>query len=234
MVKRLNIFIGYDPKESVVYHTCVQSILENTKCLVSIIPLHLEMLENYKETHTDGSNCFIYSRFLIPYLTGYKGNALFIDGDMIVREDLQNLFTLFDKNFAVQVVKHDYKTKFPIKYLGSKNEDYPKKNWSSVILYNCEHPKNKILTPSFIENTQGSFLHRFSWLNSDEIGEIPKKWNYLVKEYPHDNNSSLLHYTVGAPCFHDYRDGVEAKIWDNYYNNSQQGFDLPKGLKINQ
>ena len=80
---------------------------------------------------------------------------------MIVKEDLQNLFTLFDKNFAVQVVKHDYKTKFPIKYLGSKNEDYPKKNWSSVILYNCEHPKNKILTPSFIENTQGSFLHRF-------------------------------------------------------------------------
>ena len=112
MVKKLNVFIGYDPKESVVYHTCVQSILENTKCLVSIIPLHLEMLTNYKETHTDGSNCFIYSRFLIPYLTGYKGNALFIDGDMIVREDLQYLFNLFDSNFAVQVVKHDYKTKF--------------------------------------------------------------------------------------------------------------------------
>lgn len=234
MVKTLNIFIGYDPKESVVYHTCVQSILENTKCLVSIIPLHLEMLNNYKETHTDGSNCFIYSRFLIPYLTGYRGNALFIDGDMIVREDLQNLFNLFDPNFAVQVVKHDYKTKFPIKYLGSKNEDYPKKNWSSVILYNCKHPKNKILTPSFIENTKGSFLHRFSWLNNYEIGEIPKKWNYLVKEYPHSNNSSLLHYTVGAPCFHDYRDGVEAKIWDNYYDNSQQGFDLPKRLNINQ
>ena len=160
MVKTLNIFIGYDLKNQLFIILVFKVILENTKCLVSIIPLHLEMLNNYKETHTDGSNCFIYSRFLIPYLTGYKGNALFIDGDMIVREDLQNLFTLFDKNFAVQVVKHDYKTKFPIKYLGSKNEDYPKKNWSSVILYNCEHPKNKILTPSFIENTQ-EFLHRF-------------------------------------------------------------------------
>ena len=132
------------------------------------------MLSNYKETHTDGSNCFIYSRFLIPYLAGFKGNALFIDGDMIIKDDLQNLFDLFDPNFAVQVVKHNYKTKFPTKYLGSKNEDYPKKNWSSVILYNCEHPKHKILTPSFIEKTQGSFLHRFSWLNEKEVGALPK------------------------------------------------------------
>ena len=151
---------------------------------------------------------------------------------MIVREDLQNLF-IYLTNFAVQVVKHDYKTKFPIKYLDQKMKITQKK-LEFCHFVNCEHPKNKSLTPSFIENTQGSFLHRFSWLNNDEIGEIPKKWNHLVKEYPHNNNSSLLHYTVGAPCFHDYRDGVEAKIWDNYYNNSQQGFDVPKGLKVNQ
>jgi len=234
MIKNLNIFICYDPKEAVVYHTCFQSILENTKCMTSITPLHLDMLSNYKETHTDGSNCFIYSRFLIPYLTGFKGKALFIDGDMIIKDDLQNLFDLFDSNFAVQVVKHNYKTKFLTKYLGSKNEDYPKKNWSSVILFNCEHPKHKILTPSFIEKTQGSFLHRFSWLNEKEVGALPKNWNFLVKEYPYENDVSLLHYTVGSPCFSDYNNGLEAKLWNYYFNNSQQGFEKPNLLKANK
>ena len=88
------------------------------------------------------------------------------------------------KKYAVQVVKHNYKTKFPIKYLGHKNDDYPKKNWSSVILFNCSHPKNKILTPKLIETAKGSYLHRFSWLDENEIGEIPQEWNYLVLEYP--------------------------------------------------
>ena len=97
---------------------------------------------------------------------------------------LNNLFDQFDEKYAVQVVKHDYKTKFPIKYLGHKNDDYPKKNWSSVILFNCSHPKNKILTPKLIETAKGSYLHRFSWLEDKEVGEISKEWNYLVLEYP--------------------------------------------------
>ena len=140
----LDIFIGYDEKESVVFHTCVQSIIEKCNVPVSIHPLNLKMFENYKETHTDGSNNFIYSRFLVPYLKNFKGKALFLDGDMIVNDDLNNLFNQFDEKYAVQVVKHDYKTKFPIKYLGHKNDDYPKKNWSSVILLNCSLPKNKV------------------------------------------------------------------------------------------
>ena len=173
------------------------------------------MLTNYKETDTDGSNCFIYSRFLIPYLTGYKGNALFIDGDMIVREDLQYLFNLFDSNFAVQVVKHDYKTKFPIKYLGSKNEDYPKKNWSSVILYNCEHPKNKILTPEFLNQQTPKFLHRFTWLDDSEIGSLPHNYNWLVGWYkePQDGKPKILHYTEGGPWFDGYRDCEYSDDW---------------------
>ena len=119
----LKIFIGFDPREAVVYHTCVQSIIENTKSPVSIHPLHLNMFDCYKESHKDGSNAFIYSRFLVPYLCNFKGNALFIDGDMIVNDDLTNLFSKFNENYGVQVVQHDYKTKYPIKYLGSKNED---------------------------------------------------------------------------------------------------------------
>ena len=230
----LDIFIGYDEKESVVFHTCVQSIIEKCNVPVSIHPLNLKMFENYKETHTDGSNNFIYSRFLVPYLKNFKGKALFLDGDMIVNDDLNNLFNQFNEKYAVQVVKHDYKTKFPIKYLGHKNDDYPKKNWSSVILFNCSHPKNKVLTPKLIETSQGSYLHRFSWLEDNEVGEISKEWNYLVLEFPETRKAKIFHYTVGAPCFKDFDYGAEAKIWHNVHFNSQVGFDDLDIKKINK
>ena len=221
----LKIFVGFDEKEAVVFHTCVQSIIEKCKVPVSIHPLNLQMFHNYKETHSDGSNNFIYSRFLVPYLNNFQGKALFLDGDMIVNHNLNDLFDQFDKKYAVQVVKHDYKTKFPVKYLGHKNDDYPKKNWSSVILFNCSHPKNKILTPKLIERAKGSYLHRFSWLEDKEVGEISKDWNYLVLEYPETQKAKIFHYTVGAPCFEDFNYGEEAKIWNEIYNKSQTGFD---------
>ena len=232
----LKIFIGFDDKEAVVFHTCVQSIIDSCKVPVSIHPLNLKMFKNYRETHNDGSNNFIYSRFLVPYLNNFKGKALFLDGDMIVNEDLSHLFNEFDEKYAVQVVKHDYKTKFPIKYLGHKNDDYPKKNWSSVILFNCSHPKNKILTPKLIETAKGSYLHRFSWLKEEEVGEISKEWNYLVLEYPETKNAKIFHYTVGAPCFNEFDYGIEAKIWNNTYLKSQTGFDnnLTDSKVINQ
>ena len=221
----LDIYIGYDEKEAVVFHTCVQSIIEKCKVPVSIHPLNLQMFNNYKENHNDGSNNFIYSRFLVPYLNNFKGKALFLDGDMIVNDDLNNLFNQFDDQYAVQVVKHDYKTKYPIKYLGHKNDDYPKKNWSSVILFNCSHPKNKILTPKLIETAQGSYLHRFSWLDEQEVGEISKEWNYLVLEYPETEKAKIFHFTVGAPCFNDFNQGKEANLWHKIYLKSQIGFD---------
>ena len=144
---------------------------------------------------------------------------------MIVNEDLKNLFELFDPKYAVQVVKHDYKTKFKTKYLGNKNEDYPRKNWSSVVLFNCSHKSNKILTPELISRSQGSYLHRFSWLKDEEIGSLPINWNYLVKEFTPNPKASLLHYTVGTPCFSEYNDGPEAQIWNNCFSNLIQGFD---------
>ena len=108
-IETLNIFIGFDEKEAVVFHTCVQSIIEKCKVPVSIHPLNLQMFQNYKETHSDGSNNFIYSRFLVPYLNNFQGKALFLDGDMIVNHNLNDLFDQFDEKYAVQVVKHDYK-----------------------------------------------------------------------------------------------------------------------------
>jgi len=114
------IFIGYDPREAIAYHACVNSIIRNASRPVSIVPVALNLFRDYEETHTDGSNHFIYTRFLVPYLMGFSGSAIFIDGDMIVRGDIAELWALRDMSKDVQVVKHDYKTRMPVKYLGAE------------------------------------------------------------------------------------------------------------------
>lgn len=205
------IFVGYDPRESIAYHVFCQSILSRTSRPVAFTPLTLGSL-NYFETHTDGSNEFIYSRFLVPYLMGFKGFAIFADGDMVCNSDIANLWALRDVNKAVQVVKHDYKTKHPVKYLGAKNDDYPCKNWSSLILWNCGHVANSILTPRYIEGASGKMLHRFEHLRPDEIGELPLSWNYLVGEYGLAD-ADLYHYTIGTPCFREYDNCDHADRW---------------------
>ncbi len=222
----IRVVIGFDQRESVAYHTFCQSILEKASEPVSFAPLALNTLKNYSETHTDGSNSFIYSRFLTPWLYEFNGWAIFADGDMICRDDIAKLWKLRDESKAVMVVKHDYKTKAHDKYLGNKNENYPRKNWSSVILWNCAHPKHKILTPDFIMKQTGAFLHRFTWLDDADIGELPKEWNWLTTEYPDNYNASLLHYTLGTPCFKDYHNCEMADEWHGAYKRVQDGIGV--------
>jgi len=212
-MKPIPIFIGYDPREAVAYHVCVNSIIRHASQPVCIVPLALNLFDDYKETHTDGSNQFIYSRFLVPHLMDYTGWAIFIDGDMIVRSDIAELWNLQNSYNDVMVVKHDYKTCMPVKYLGARNENYPRKNWSSVILWNCNSFPNRQLTPEFIQKSTGSFLHRFSWLDDARIGELPKEWNWLPDEYGANPAAKLLHYTLGAPCFHEFATTPQSDEW---------------------
>lgn len=207
------IFIGYDPREAIAYHACVNSIIRHSSTPVAIHPVALNLFRDYNETHTDGSNHFIYTRFLVPHLMDYSGWAIFIDGDMIVRADITELWNLRVSNNDVMVVKHDYKTRMPVKYLGAKNEDYPRKNWSSVILWNCGSFPNRRLTPDFVQHATGSELHRFSWLEDDRIGELPPEWNWLPDEYGANESAKLLHYTLGTPCFHEFADTPQATEW---------------------
>lgn len=209
----LNIFVGFDPVEAVAYHVFCNSIIRHSTIPVSITPLALNNLFSYTERHSDGSNQFIYSRFLIPSLMNYEGWAIFVDGDMILRSDIKELWSQLDPTKALLCVKHDYKTRAKTKYLGAKNEDYPRKNWSSVILWNCSHPKNRGLTPSFIENSTGAQLHRFTWLADEDIGEIPMEWNWLVDEFGENENAKLLHFTLGLPSFVDYSGSPMASEW---------------------
>ena len=209
------IYVGYDPKEPVAFHTCTSSIIRNTTQPISINPLALNLLSNlYKEIHTDGSNTFTYTRFLVPFLMNYSGFAIFIDGDMILLEDISELWDLKSNDFAVQVVKHNYKTKANIKYLNQQNSDYPRKNWSSVIIWNCSHIKNKFLTPTSVSKLTGADLHRFSWLDESDIGELPIEWNWLCDEYGENSNAKLLHYTLGIPNFKEYSTTVYSDLWN--------------------
>ena len=132
---------------------------------------------------------------------------------MVVRDDITKLWELQNSYMDVMVVKHDYKTKMPVKYLGSKNEDYPRKNWSSVILWNCSSFPNRHLTPEFVQKSTGADLHRFTWLEDSRIGSLPPEWNWLPDEYGANPDAKLLHYTLGTPCFHEFADTPQGNEW---------------------
>ena len=225
MDEKITIVVGFDQREAIAYHTFTQSIIEKSSLPVFFIPLALNTLNGFKENHKDRSNDFIYSRFLTPYLNNFEGWAIFADGDMICQSDIRELWDLRDESKALLVVKHDYLTKANRKYLGNINENYPRKNWSSLILWNCAHPKHSILTPNFISNQSGQFLHRFSWLDDSDIGDLPKEWNWLALEYPINNSAKIIHYTLGTPCFKDYRDTDMSDIWLETHKRVLQGLE---------
>jgi hypothetical protein len=166
------------------------------------------MLQDF-DGQRDGTNAFIYSRFLVPQLMDYQGWAVYMDSDMLLRDDLVKLWDQRDEAKAVMVVHHEYHTKHRRKLIGTPmecdNADYPRKNWSSMMLWNCAHPQNRILTTEFVSDAPGSVLHRFSWLKDDLVGSIATDWNHLVGEYQLTDKAKLVHFTHGAPCFSHYR-----------------------------
>ena len=132
---------------------------------------------------------------------------------MVVREDPAKLWALMDDDFAVKVVKHNHVPKEKTKYLGNVQTKYKRKNWSSVILWNCAHPDNKILTPDYVNSAEGLELHQFSFLKYKDIGEIPSSWNHLVGYDKMDGNAKLIHYTEGGPYFSEYKNCDYHQDW---------------------
>jgi hypothetical protein len=212
----IRIFIGYDPREAVAYHVLTHSIMSRASAPVQIAPLMLGNLKGVFNRPKDAkqSTEFSFSRFLTPYLSGYAGWSLFCDCDMLMLDDVANLWKLRDERFAVQVVKHDHKPKETVKFLNEPQTKYEKKNWSSVMLFNND--KCKALTPDYVNTASGLQLHQFKWLGDDGlIGEIPGRWNHLVDYDPPRPASevSFLHYTEGGPYFENYKNCGYAELW---------------------
>lgn len=210
----LDVFVGYDRDEVVAYHTLCQSILERSSSLVRFTPLRIENLGGIfrREATPSQSTEFAFSRFLTPYLSGYEGWSLFMDCDMLARADIADLFALRDERFAVMVCQHDYVPRDETKFLGHVQTRYPKKNWSSVMLFN--NARCRALTPEYVNTASGLELHQFKWLSDDgEIGSLPLAWNWLVGEYDHDPEACIAHFTRGGPYFAGYEDCDYAGEW---------------------
>lgn len=218
----IRCFTGWDHREAAGWHAFAQSVIERTSLPVALIPLTMNM-------QRDGTNAFTYSRFLIPSLCNYEGFALFLDAsDMMVLGDLAELWEERDGWHAVKVVKHDYQPKHERKYVGTDmeapNAAYPRKNWSSLVLWNCGHYVHKGLTPEFVASKDGSYLHRFGWIPDDRIGDLPKEWNWL-DEYGAHTGAKVLHYTNGIPGFYQYRDAPHADEWRGFVRRAQRGLE---------
>ena len=208
----MKVFVGYDTREDIAYQVCKHS-LESRNSNVEVRPLkQTELREQGWYTRPIdklASTEFTFTRFLVPELSNFDGWALFCDSDIIFIEDIKELFDQADDKYAVMCAQHDYTPKEGIKMDGQTQTVYPRKNWSSVVLFNCGHPSNRKLDLKLVNNTliTGAYLHRFSWLDDSEIGQISHEWNWLTDWYEEgkDGTPKALHYTEGGPWFENYR-----------------------------
>jgi lipopolysaccharide biosynthesis glycosyltransferase len=228
-----DVFIGYDPREDEAYKVCKHSMVRNTvDPSIEIHTLQLDSLIDqgiYKRKFTisetgqkidvlDGkpfSTDFSFSRFLVPSLMNFKGWALFVDCDFLFLNSLKELDKYLDDKYAVICVHHNYNPSETIKMDGVKQERYFRKNWSSFVLWNSAHPANKVLTPELVNTSTGSYLHRFGWLEDNQIGQVPEEWNWLEGHSSKEIKPKAIHYTRGGPWFDNYKNVDYADLWLN-------------------
>lgn len=208
----IRIFAGYDKRESAGHHTFCASVIERASQPVSITPLASMGLPQ-------GSNTFTLSRFLVPWLCGFKGHAIFADAsDMLCLADIAELDGMFDDGYAVQVVKHpEYESQHQRKYIGTDMEcaqtNYPRKNWASLCVFNNEHPAWAGMTPDEVRQFSAMDLLQFEYVADQHIGALPAEWNVLIDEGQDRTGAKLLHWTAGIPKFKHYQNARASREW---------------------
>ena len=223
-----NVYIGWDSREPIAADVCKFSLIDSSSVPVNPVYLKQQDLRESKiyERPVDAmaSTEFTFTRFLVPYLNAFRGWAVFVDCDTLWLDDFADLISLADPQYAVQVVQHDYRPAEGIKMDGKQQYAYPRKNWSSVVLWNCEHAANRLLTPKYVNQAAAAHLHRFEWLQDKHIGSLPLAWNWLVGWYRlhRDGKPSLLHYTEGGPWFEQTKNCEFADIWTQQRDDMAQ------------
>lgn len=218
----IRIFIGYDNRIPVAFQTLAHSITQRSSAPVTICPINLTNIRGIfnRPMVSLQSTEFSFSRFLTPYLSNYEGWSLFMDNDMIVLDDIVNLWNLRDDRYAVMCVKHDHHPHETKKFMGAPQTPYEKKNWSSVVLFN--NARCRALTPEYVNTASGLELHQFKWLENDDlIGPLPLEWNYLAAyTEEHERRSvepKLVHYTIGGPFYPEFKDTEYSAEWFREY-----------------
>ena len=210
----IRVFVGYDDNEKVAFSTLSHSLLKHATQPIAITPIRLQNIKDVfvRERLPIQSTEFAFSRFLVPYLCNYSGHAIFMDCDMLSRSDISALWRQRTTKYAVQCVQHDYTPTSTVKFLNQPQTPYPKKNWSSMMLFN--NAKCTALTPDYVNSATGLELHQYKWLENEElIGKINEEWNWLVGEYEYNSNAKLVHYTEGGPYFKNYKHCDYAEEW---------------------
>lgn len=216
---RHRIYVGWDSRQQRAYDVCRHSILRHAAERPGVLPLRQRELRDqgvyWRDEDALASTEFTYTRFLVPYLVGYEGWALFMDSDFLVTGDIGGLFELADPRYAVQCVHHDYRPSESTKMDGMAQTSYPRKNWSSLVLWNCGHDANRRVTPTLVNEESGAFLHRFQWLDDGLIGRIPDTWNWLEgwAEMPRAGVPKGIHFTRGGPWFEGWGHVAYGKLW---------------------
>lgn len=215
----IQVFIGWDRREHIAWEVCKFSILRRTNpAEVSVCPIiqeEMRELQLYtREKDLKASTDFSLTRFLTPVLAGYNGFAIFVDCDFLFLADIREVFQSIDPEKAVSVVQHDYQPTEEVKMDGCIQHPYPRKNWSSFMVFNCHHPAVRNLTPRVVNTAEPSYLHRLQWLDDSEIGSLDIGWNYLEGWYPPAYNKlKAIHYTLGGPWFAHKKDCDFADFW---------------------
>jgi lipopolysaccharide biosynthesis glycosyltransferase len=226
----LKVFVGWDSREPIAFDVAKHSLLKHASIPVEVVPIKLQALVEQglytREVDPLASTEFTYSRFFTPHLAGYKGWALFCDCDFLFFSDAAELLSYRDPSKAVLCAQHDYQPKDTVKMDGKVQTAYPRKNWSSFMLFNCEHPSTQKLTPDVINRESGAYLHRMQWAADEEIGGLPIEWNWLEgwNEKPASGYPKAVHFTSGGPWFKDWQDVDYGGEWRAEADKVQPGW----------
>jgi hypothetical protein len=219
MAEPFRIYVGWDRREPEAYDVAEFSLKRRASIPLAVVPIKLDELRAKGLYHRDqdplASTEFTYSRFLTPALAGYRGWALFCDCDFLWLGDIAGLVEYTRALGAVWCVQHDYTPKETTKMDGAVQTTYPRKNWSSLMLFNCEHPSVRKLTPEVVNRETGAYLHRMQWVADEEIGSLPVTWNWLEgwNEKPERGTPNAVHFTRGGPWFANWQNVDYGDLW---------------------
>lgn len=220
----LRVFIGYDPKEHDAFEVCADSLRRHTSIPIGITAVQQARLRKSgvytRPADEPAATEFAFTRFLVPFLCDFKGWAMFVDCDFLFTRDVNELGPMIDKSKSVSVVKHDYTPKAKFKMDGQPQVWYPRKNWSSLMIFNCA--ECTALTPEFVNSASPEALHRFSWTPDAQIGDLPLEWNWLEGEYTwpaHNRPPAGIHFTNGGPWHVNHKSVRFGDLWVHAFNN---------------
>ena len=226
------VFVGYDSREDIAWQVCRHSLLRHSGGNLKVIPIRQSVMRElglYNRANDVGASTeFSLTRFLTPFLAAQSGWTFFSDCDLLFTSDVREVFRDLDPSKAVYCVQHDYAPVHQVKMDGKRQATYPRKNWSSFMLFNCDHPDVRALTPQVVNSASPSFLHRFEWIRRDsDIGALDLDWNFLAGEYPKPATiPRAIHYTNGGPWFDEWQDVDFGELWikerDLYLQSERQ------------